>query len=77
MYFSQTGVALRGAPIHNVLAEPCGLSHMRLTCSRRDVKVWASGAPRSESHPLVLSKHLMDYTRYLFACPVTPGRKKG
>ena len=27
MYFSQTGVALRGAPIHNVLAEPCGLSH--------------------------------------------------
>ena len=29
MYFSQTGVALRGAPIHNVLAEPCGLSHRR------------------------------------------------
>ena len=29
MYFSQTGVALRGAPIHNVLAEPCGLSHIQ------------------------------------------------
>ena len=27
----------------------------------------ASGAPRSESHPLVLSKHSMAYTRYLFA----------
>ena len=38
-----------------------------ITVGKFTVKVWASGAPRSESHPLVLSKHLMAYTRYLFA----------